>query len=64
MIGVIVNVSTADLYGWLPRLVLGTVKEMRLNDDKADKVMLSAVIIGIFTFEDAIFTAKVYGCQE
>jgi len=37
---------------------------MRLSDDKADKVMLSAVIIGIFTFENAIFTAKVYGCQE
>jgi len=37
---------------------------MRLNDDKADKVMFSAVIIGIFTFEDAIFRAKGYGCQE
>lgn len=37
---------------------------MRLSDGKADKVMLSAVIIEIFTFEDAIFTAKVYGCQE
>lgn len=45
-------------------LVLVTVKEMRLNDNKADKVMLSAVIIGIFTFEEAIFATKGYGCQE
>jgi len=35
---------------------------MRLSDDKADKVILSAVIIRIFTFDDAIFAAKVCGC--
>ena len=37
---------------------------MRLSDDESNKVMLATVIIGIYTFEDAIFTAKVYGCQE
>ena len=37
---------------------------MRLSDDKGNKVMLATVFIGIYTFEDTIFTVKVYGCQE
>lgn len=61
--GVIVAAPTAGSCGILPGTILGTAKEMGLDDDLATKAMLAAGLIGVFICEHATFAAEVCGCQ-
>lgn len=61
--GVIVAAPTAGSCGAVPGSIIGTAKELGLDDDEITKSMLSAGIIGVLIAEKSTFAAEVCGCQ-
>lgn len=61
--GVIVAAPTAGSCGAVPGSIIGTAKELGLDDHEITKAMLSAGIIGVLIADKSTFAAEVCGCQ-